>query len=220
MRTEWCSSSTARSRYSLCLLDSRRRCQSKEYEHGPIEAQDILVIQPADMRTDFGFRDRCHLVHHQAAWDAQSIALVRLDRKPEPGCVGLVGRERADRDGFSSVETVILKDDDGPCLACIVLAARQRSIRCRVSFMPIHFVSECRYCVDERLILVGAGTCGHGQRLTTRLRAERRRTHVRDPDLDGTQSLLAQPFATLANFHTRRLRLRSRHQAILQNGYM
>ena len=34
-----------------------------------------------------------------------------------------VGRKRADRDGFSSVETVILKDDDGPRLARIVLAA-------------------------------------------------------------------------------------------------
>ena len=26
------------SRYSSCLLNSRRRCQSKEYEYGPIEA--------------------------------------------------------------------------------------------------------------------------------------------------------------------------------------
>jgi hypothetical protein len=78
----------------------------------------------------------------------------------------------------------------------------QPSVRRRVSFMPIHFVSECRYRVDERLILVGAGARGHGQRLTMRLRAERRRTHVRDPDLDGTQSLPAQPFAMLANFHT------------------
>ena len=34
------------------LLDSRRRCQSKEYEHGLIEAQDILVIQAPDMHTD------------------------------------------------------------------------------------------------------------------------------------------------------------------------
>src|ERR1700730_877036 len=96
-------------RYSSCLLGSWRRCQSKEYEHGAIEAKDILVGQPPDMRTDFGFREGWHLVHHQAAWDAQSIALFRLDRKPEQGCVGLVGRERADRDGFSSVENVILK---------------------------------------------------------------------------------------------------------------
>ena len=36
----------------------------------------------------------------------------------------LVRREGADRDGVSSVETVILKDDDGPRLARIVLAAR------------------------------------------------------------------------------------------------
>ncbi len=80
-----------RSRYSSCLLDSRRRSQSKEYEHSLIEAQDILVVQASDMRTDLGFRDCGYLVHHEAAGDAQSIALVRLDRKPEQGCVRLVG---------------------------------------------------------------------------------------------------------------------------------
>jgi hypothetical protein len=108
----------------LCFLVSRRRCQSKEYEHGLIEAEDILVIEAPDMSADFGFRDGGHLVHHQAAWGAQSIAFVRFDRMSEQRCVRVVGRERADRDGFGSVEAVILKDDDGPRLAGVTLAAR------------------------------------------------------------------------------------------------
>ena len=60
----------------------------------------------------------------KVAWNAQSIALVRLDSKPEQRCVRVVGRKRANRDGLSSVETVILNDDDGPRFARIVLAAR------------------------------------------------------------------------------------------------
>jgi hypothetical protein len=36
---------------------SRRRCQSKEYEYGLIETQDILVVQAPDKRTDFGYRN-------------------------------------------------------------------------------------------------------------------------------------------------------------------
>ena len=46
---------------------SRRRCQSKEYEYGLIETQDILVVQAPDKRTDFGYRNGGHLVHHKAA---------------------------------------------------------------------------------------------------------------------------------------------------------
>ncbi len=65
-----------------------------------------------------------YLIHHEVAWGAQSIPLIRLDRKTERRCVRVVGRERADGDGFSPVETVILKNDDGPRLARIVLAAR------------------------------------------------------------------------------------------------
>jgi hypothetical protein len=42
---------------------SRRRCQSKEYEYGLIETQDILVVQAPDKRTDFGYRNGGHLVH-------------------------------------------------------------------------------------------------------------------------------------------------------------
>ena len=32
-----------------------------------IEAQDILVVQAPDMRTDLGFRDGSYLVHHEVA---------------------------------------------------------------------------------------------------------------------------------------------------------
>src|SRR5215213_3833173 len=106
------------------LLDFRRRRQSKEYEHGLIEAQDILVIEAPDVGAELGFWHRGHLVHHEPAGDAQSIALVRFDGKPEQWSFRVVRRERADRDGFCAVKTVILEDNDWPRFARIVLSPR------------------------------------------------------------------------------------------------
>jgi hypothetical protein len=60
------------------------------------------------------------------------MALVQLDRGRNSGVSVSSVCERADRDGFGSVETVILKDDDG--LARIVLAA---------SNSPRRLVSQC-----------------------------------------------------------------------------
>jgi hypothetical protein len=58
---------------------------SKEYKHCLIEAQAIHVVQAPDVHTGPGFRSGGYLVHKEPAGYAQSIALVRLDRKPEQG---------------------------------------------------------------------------------------------------------------------------------------
>ena len=46
--------------------------------------------------------------------------------------------------------------------------------------------------VDERLILASLGTRGDRERLAMRLSLERRRAHIRHPDLDRSETLLAQ----------------------------
>src|SRR6266446_2997961 len=101
-------------RPSSTLFASWRCCQSKEHEHCLIEAQDILIVEAPDARPDLGFRNGGYLVHHETARRAQSVALIRRDREPEERCIRLVCRKRADRDGSSCVETVVLNDDDGP----------------------------------------------------------------------------------------------------------
>src|SRR5262249_10198966 len=90
---------------------------------GPIDTQDIRVVQAPDVRADLGLRNRRYLVHHQPASHVQSVALVRIYRKPEERRLGLIGREGAYGDGSRFVEGVILHDDDGARLACIALAA-------------------------------------------------------------------------------------------------
>ena len=74
----------------LGLISSRfptppgRHRQPQEDQHGLIETQDILVVQAADTRADFRFRDGGDLVHHQAARCAQPVALVGLVMESVP----------------------------------------------------------------------------------------------------------------------------------------
>jgi hypothetical protein len=110
--------------FFLHQLVSRRRCQSKEYQRGLIEAQGILVVEAPDWRADPGFRNGGRLVHHKAASDASSIALVRFDSKPECGAsVSSVVNARIVMDSVPS-NLSSPGDDDGPRLARIIVAAR------------------------------------------------------------------------------------------------
>ena len=105
------------------LLSLRRDGQSEKHEHGLIESQDILVVQPADTCTNLGLGDSGDLIHRQAARRAQAVALVRLDWQAEQRRVRLVSGEGADRDRVGGVEAVVLNNDDGAWLPGIILAA-------------------------------------------------------------------------------------------------
>jgi hypothetical protein len=49
--------------------------------------------------------------------------------------------------------------------------------------------------VDKILVPLGVGAIGDGQGLAMRLCRKHRRAHVRDPNLDRPQALLAKPLA-------------------------
>jgi hypothetical protein len=57
--------------------------------------------------------------------------------------------------------------------------------RCRLA----SFIAPVRNRVDEFLILKSVGARCHSQRLAMRFRPERRRAHIRHPDLDRAQTL-------------------------------
>src|SRR4051794_23554184 len=67
----------------------------------------------------------------------------------------------------------------------------------RPGSVSIHVINERRDGIDERLIVAVMRVGGNGERLTMRSRPERRRTYVRDPNLDRAQALVAQPFTML-----------------------
>ena len=81
--------------------------QPEENQDRLIEAQDILVVQPADMGTDFGLWNGGDLVHHQPGGEKQPVAFTRLHGQAEQRRVGPIGGEGADRDRVRGVEAVI-----------------------------------------------------------------------------------------------------------------
>ena len=98
-------------------------CQAQEYQNGPVQSEDILVVEVPDQRADLRFWHRGDLVDHQAARRPQSVARVRFDGQSKQGCLRRVGGEAADRDRCRGVEAVVLEDHHRPGLAGIVLAA-------------------------------------------------------------------------------------------------
>ena len=52
------------------------------------------------------------------------LAVVRLNRRPEPWRLGPVWCEYAHRNGIRDVEALVLHDDDWACIARVILAAR------------------------------------------------------------------------------------------------
>jgi len=100
-----------------------RHRQAEEDQDGLVEAEDVGVVQAADLRADFCFRHGRDFVHHQAAGRPQTITRVRLYGKPEQRRLRRVGGEGADGDGIGAVEAIVLNDDGGAGFARVVLAA-------------------------------------------------------------------------------------------------
>ena len=63
-------------------------------------------------------------------------------------------------------------------------------------------------------------TLGHRKGLLVRLGYEFGRTHIRDPNLNWAQPLLAQTLAMCLNFVSGRFGLRSRAHLAFASGYM
>src|SRR5215467_11951391 len=60
---------------------------------------------------------------------------------------------------------------------------------------PAQKIAQIRGGIDEVLISLGVRAVRNRQRLAMSLGLERPRAHVRNPDLNGPQALLAQPLA-------------------------
>lgn len=102
-----------------------RSGEAEEDEDGSVETDHVLVVEPSAAFAEFRTRDRCQLVHHQAADLAKLVARVGRDGQPEQRRFGRVGRHRADRDRVGGVESVVLHDDHRARLADIAAAGRR-----------------------------------------------------------------------------------------------
>src|ERR1019366_5080102 len=60
-----------------------------------VEAQDIRVVEHADLRAEPGPAHGGDLVHHDPAGSVQAVAGIWLDQQPEQRSVSRVGGERA-----------------------------------------------------------------------------------------------------------------------------
>src|SRR2546430_17403774 len=62
-------------------------------QHGPIQPENLFVIESTETRPELRLRYRGDLVGHQAARRPQSVPFVGLDGQPEQRSVGRVRRE-------------------------------------------------------------------------------------------------------------------------------
>src|ERR1700722_5883994 len=65
-------------RFSPLPAEPWRGRQSEKHQHGLIETQDILVVEPARPCADLGLRDGRGLVDHYPAGQAKSVSVGRL----------------------------------------------------------------------------------------------------------------------------------------------
>src|SRR5713226_1417821 len=96
---------------------------AQEHQHGAIEPQHSLVIEPADVSPDLASGHRGDLVHHQPRGYPQPIGFARLDGKAKQRCVGGIRRESANGDGCGRIEPIVLHDHDRARFAGVILAA-------------------------------------------------------------------------------------------------
>jgi hypothetical protein len=101
-------------------------CESEEDDDRSVEADEIVVAEPADVIAEACFGDGGDLVDHQSRGLSQPGAGVRSDRQAKQGRVGWVGGHGADRDRRGRVEAVVLDDHRGSWLAGVCAAGCDR----------------------------------------------------------------------------------------------
>lgn len=87
--------------------------EAEEHEDRSTEPDEFLVAKPADRLAELGARHSRDLVDHETARIPQPVHLVWIDSKAKQWGIGLIRRERADRDRVRPVEAIVLDDRDG-----------------------------------------------------------------------------------------------------------
>lgn len=88
-----------------------RSREAEEDDDRAIEPHHIFIRQRADPTANSRFWNRRHLIDHQSRRCLKSILLGRIDPQSKKRSVGGIGRQRADRDGFGGVESIVLQHD-------------------------------------------------------------------------------------------------------------
>ncbi len=103
-------------------LSLRGHCKSQKDNDRPVQAQYILIVQPADPCADLGFWHGGYFVDHKPARGAQTVALVRFDNQTKQRRVGWIAGEGANCDGIGRIEIIVLHDDGRARLPGVISA--------------------------------------------------------------------------------------------------
>ena len=102
----------------------RGRGDTKKNQHGSIEPHDVGIRKTSNIFPKFRLRNSRNLVNHQSTSSTQSIFVIRFDGEAEQWRFRWIGSERADRNGFCLIESIILNDYRWTRFAGIVFASR------------------------------------------------------------------------------------------------
>ena len=97
-------------------------CETEEHDDGPRKSGYVVVGQSADLFAESRARDGGDLVDHEPARLTYPGHLVGVNRDAKQWSIGVVGRERTDRDRSSCVEEIVLNDDNWSRFAGVAAA--------------------------------------------------------------------------------------------------
>jgi hypothetical protein len=88
----------------------RGRGYAKKNQHGAIEPYHVLICQTPNLFPKLRLLNARDLIDHQSANGTQTIVGIGLDNETKQWRVRWVRGERADRDGFCTIESIVLND--------------------------------------------------------------------------------------------------------------
>jgi hypothetical protein len=100
--------------------------QTKKNQDRLIDPFHILGVETPDAVSQFIFRHCRDLVDHKSRKSIEAVAFVGRNQNAKQRCFSWIGGNRANRNGFGCIETVILQNDRRSRLARVILAAGDR----------------------------------------------------------------------------------------------
>lgn len=101
-------------------------CYAEENQKGAIQPYRILIRQTSNLLPKLRLLNARDLIYHQSANSTQTIFRSWLDDETKQWRLRWVRGERADRNGFCAIESIILNDYRWTRFTRIVLAPRNR----------------------------------------------------------------------------------------------
>jgi hypothetical protein len=102
----------------------RRRRYAQENQNRAIEAHPVLISKVPNLCPDFRLRHSRDLIYHQSASGTETVSRVRLNHEAKQWRLRWVRGERADRNGFCAIESIILNDYRWTRFTGIVVTSR------------------------------------------------------------------------------------------------